>query len=100
MESYRSLKLIRLTCQMIGVGQILETITTFYTELSRILLDCHTNLKYKMLYYSVPISNSLTDLTRTFPFFYRVVEMTLILNRIHFVCIWDFLRATLRFDII
>lgn len=54
---------------MIGVGQILETITTFYTELSRILLDCHTNLKYKMLYYSVPISNSLTDLTRTFPFF-------------------------------
>lgn len=30
---------------MIGIGQILETITIYYTELSSIMLECHTSLK-------------------------------------------------------
>lgn len=54
---------------MIGVGQILEAIATFQTELSRILLECHTNFKWGESIggiFSVSILISLTNLTRSF----------------------------------
>lgn len=54
---------------MIGVGQILETVATYYTELSSILwtVTLIQNEGFpELVYFSISILNSFTDLTRIF----------------------------------